>query len=238
MGNRAAGTSLAQAHPVPSVLHGPRRLGPKSRHADRAVRDRLLPRRGRGGPRGRGRPRPRRDHRAGPFPVPVPRRERVPPGDRARLSAPGHRASPRRRPEPPHGPFHGDPRRRYDHRARHGVCLDPGSTRRHDAAAAGPCDPGDRPRTGAAGQPYGRSGRAGQRRGIPADRLLLRPAPRRLPQYDRPAVRQPVRAESRPARRRSVRSDPADGGRASGSPATDVRRYPAMRWICSGKRPR
>ncbi len=42
---------------------------------------------GRGDPRGGGRARPRRHHRAGPFPLPVPRRTGLPPGDLARLSA-------------------------------------------------------------------------------------------------------------------------------------------------------
>ena len=52
----------------------------------------LLPRRGRGDPRGRRRPGPRRRHRAGPLPLPVPRRAGLPPGDLARLPAPRRRS--------------------------------------------------------------------------------------------------------------------------------------------------
>ena len=59
----------------------------------------LLPRRGRRGARGGGRAGARRDHRARSLPLPVPRGERVPPRDLARLPAPRHRAAPGRRPD-------------------------------------------------------------------------------------------------------------------------------------------
>ena len=73
-------------------------------------RDGLLPRRGGGDPRGGRRPGPRRRHRAGPLPLPVPRRAGLPPGDLARLPAPRRRAGARRRPEQAHDPHHGDGR--------------------------------------------------------------------------------------------------------------------------------
>ena len=89
---------MAQAHPVPPLVPArARRLDAARRRCDPPRRDGLLPRRGRGGPRGGRRPGPRGRHRAGPLPLPVPRRERVPPGDLAGLPAPRRRARAGRR---------------------------------------------------------------------------------------------------------------------------------------------
>ena len=60
------------------------------------------------------------------------------------------------------------------------------------------------PGAGTAGQPHGRPGGLGRRRRLPADGLLLRPAPRRLPQPHGPVVRQPLRPQPGPARAASV----------------------------------
>ena len=99
-------------------------------------------------------------------------------------------------------------------------------------------DPRDRPRAGAAGQPHRRPGRPGRRRRVPADRVLLRAHPRRLPQPDRPPVRQPFRPRPGPAGRRRLR--PGRGPRRAVSGA--ARRRPTAtspaQPICSGTRRR
>ena len=62
-----------------------------------------------------------------------------------------------------------------------------------------------RARARAAGQPRRRPRRAGRRRRLPADRVLLRPHPRRLPEHDRAALRQPLRPRPGPPGRRRLR---------------------------------
>ena len=98
-----------------------------------------------------------------------------------------------RRPDQALHPLCRDAGRRHDHRPRHRLL--PG------ARSAGPL-PEDRPRpdaarhrpgTGTPGQPRRRPGRAGQRCRLSAHRQLLRPHPRRFPQHDRAALRQPLR---------------------------------------------
>ena len=179
--------------------------GRKPGEASGHRRHRLLPRRGGGDPRGRGRPGPRRRHRAGAFPLPVPRRAGLSPGDLARLPAPRGRAGAGRRPEQADDPHDGDGGRRHVGRPRDGLL--PGG--RGAGRLPGP-DPGRgaarrRPGAGTAGQPHRRPGRAGRRRRLPADRLLLRAAPRRFPQPDRAPVRQPVRPRPGAAGRRRLR---------------------------------
>ena len=74
----------------------------------------------------------RRHHRAGPLPLPVPRRGRAPPGDLARLPAPRRRAGAASAgPTARTHPLHGDARRRHDHRPRDGLLPgDRGARRR------------------------------------------------------------------------------------------------------------
>ena len=136
-------------------------------------RDRLLPGRRRGGPRGRGRPGPRRRHRAGTFPLPVPRRARVSPGDLARLPASRRRAGAasaartsgrsttwRRSPATPRSamrPPTARPSKRW-----------PAASRRPGAGAAR-----HRAGTGTAGQSHRRPRRAGRRRRLSADRCPI-----------------------------------------------------------------
>ena len=92
--------SLVQAGPLSRLVPPrPRRLGPEAGRGAGRRRHGLLPRRRGGDPRGRGRPGSRRRHRAGAFPLPVPRRAGLSPGDLARLSAPRRRAGARRRAE-------------------------------------------------------------------------------------------------------------------------------------------
>ncbi len=88
----------------------------------------------------------------------------------------------------------------------------------------GPCRGAARHRPGAgtAGQPHRRPGRPGRRRGVPADRLVLRPNSRRLPEPDRPAVRQPFRPRHDPARRRRLRPRRRPSGAVSGTPGGGV----------------
>ena len=59
--------------------------------------------------------------------------------------------------------------------------------------------------------------------GLPADRLVLRPPPRRLPQPDGPAVRQPLRPRPGPAGRRRLR--PGRGPASSSAWSASKRRY-------------
>ena len=93
VGRRARGPSVAEADPLPALG---RRGG---RRAAIGVTD-FFRMRGRGGPRGGRRAGARRHHRAGPLPLPVPRRGRPPPGDLARLPAPRRRAGAGRRARP------------------------------------------------------------------------------------------------------------------------------------------
>ena len=62
-----------------------------------------------------------------------------------------------------------------------------------------------RARARAPGEPHRRPRRAGRRRRLPADRGLLRPAARRLPEPDGRALRQPLRARPGPPGRRRLR---------------------------------
>ena len=106
----SSGRSPSSAGSCPTAIPGSSRSASTARIAPATTRGasttgetghrrhRLLPGRGRGGPRGRGRPGPRRRHRAGALPLPVPRRAGVPPRDLARLPAPRRRARARRRP--------------------------------------------------------------------------------------------------------------------------------------------
>jgi hypothetical protein len=84
----------------------------------------------------------RGDHRAGPLSLPVPRGERVPPRDLARLPAPGHRAPPRRRPDSQDRALHGDARRRHDARSRDRLLPRRGSPRPDPRPGEGPVHPG------------------------------------------------------------------------------------------------
>ena len=99
---------------------------------------------------------------------------------------------------------------------------------------------GDRPGAGAARQPHRRPRRAGRRRGLPAHRFLLRAAPRRLPEPDGAALRQPLRPRPGPAgRRRRSTSNATRAARAAAS-ACDRRSrdVPERRRTCSGTRRR
>ena len=185
-----------------------RRIGPgttrgRASRCDPAGRHRLLPRRGRRGARGRRRPGARRRHRAGPLPLPVPRRARASPRDRARLPAPRRRAGARRRPDEAHAsttwrrspatPRSATRPPTARRSKRSPACRVPRARRgaaRHRARAR------------AARQPHRRPRRAGGRRRLPADRLVLRPHPRRLPEHDGAALRQPLRPRPGPPRRR------------------------------------
>ena len=142
---------------------------------------RLLPRRGRGGPRGGGRTGARRRHRARALPLPVPRRERASPRDRARLPAPRRRARLLRRPGTPS-------RYRWSRRWR---ATPPSATplayaRAVEALAGVEVPPrargapGGGARARAARQPRRRPRRPGRRRRLPARRRRLRPAPGRV----------------------------------------------------------
>ena len=176
-------------------------------------RHRLLPRRGRGGPRGGRRPGPRRRHRAGPLPLPVPRRARS--STWRSRSATSTAAS--------SGRCVGGPDKRTIHmmetlagdthdRPRHGLL--PGG---RSALAGARCPPAPRrcaaspwswsgwPTTSAT------SGRWPATSAFLPDRVLLRAHPRRLPQPDRPALRQPLRPRPGPARRRRLRPGRATG---------------------------
>ena len=81
-----------------------------------------------------------------------------------------------------------------------------------------------RPGARTAGQPHGRPRGPGRRRRLPADRLVLRPAPRRLPQPDGPAVRQPLRPRPGPAGRRRLRPGRRPQRAVPGTPGRGVPR--------------
>ena len=98
---------------------------------------------------------------------------------------------------------------------------------------------GDRAGTGAAGQPHRRPGRAGRRRGLSADGVVLRADSRRLSEHDRAALRQPVRPRTGPARRRGVRSRRGARRRSSRERlAAALARCDRGRRICCGTRRR
>ena len=129
-------------------------------------------------------PGPRRRHRAGPFPLPVPRRAGLPPGDLAGLPAPRGRAGARRRARTSGPSTTMETRgRRHVGRPRDGLLPGGRSAGRLPGAAPGRGAPRRRPGAGAAGQPHRRPRRPGRRRRLPADRFLLRPAPRRFPEH-------------------------------------------------------
>ncbi len=114
--------SLVQAGSFPCLVPTrPRRLGQEAGRATSHRRHGLLPRRRGGDPRGSRRARPRRHHRAGAFPLPVPRRAGLPPGDFARLPASGGRAGARRRAEQAHHPHDGGGGRGHLGRPCHGL---------------------------------------------------------------------------------------------------------------------
>ncbi len=207
VGRPPGGPSLAQADPLPPLVPArPGRLGSRGRGRDPARRDRLLPGRGRGGPRGGRRAGARRRHRAGPLPLPVPRRARASTWrSRWATSTAASSAPWSGGPTPRTHPLHGDAGRRHDDRPRHGLLPGGGGAGRLPRPGAGRGAARHRPGAGAAGQPHRRPGRAGRRRRLPADRVLLRPAPRRLPEPDRAALRQPLRPRPGAARRRGVR---------------------------------
>ncbi len=188
-----------------------------------------------------GRPGPRRRHRAGPLPLPVPRRGGVPPRDLA--SATSTAASSAR--------SSAAPTARSIHYAetagrRHHASATPPPTARSSRRSPGCRVPArgagaarHRARARAAGQPRRRPRRAGRRRRLPADRLLLRPHPRRLPQPDRAALRQPLRPRPGAARRRRLRPRrrraPTRSARAPRRAPARRRRRPSS---CSGTRRR
>ena len=123
----------------------------------------------RGDPRGRRRPGARRRHRAGPLPLPVPRRGRPSPGNLARLPAPRRRARARRRAGPAHActTWRRWPATRRSATPRPTARAVEALAGRRVSARARRCAAS--PRTGAAGQPHRRSRRAGRRRRLPAD---------------------------------------------------------------------
>ena len=237
MGPCAAGPSLAEAPAVPSfVPAGARCLGPDRRPAARAVRHGFLPRGGRGRPRGGGRTGACGDHRTGPLPLPVPRRGGAAPGDFARLPAPRHRTRAAWRSASAHHPSPGNAGGRHHHRPCPGLLPGPGGAGGLPGPRPGPVAAGRRPGTGAPGEPHGRSRRAGGGCGFPADGVLLRPAPRRFPEHDRVAVRQPLRARLRAPRRRRVRCRPPAAGRPAHAAGRGVSRHGRSRQPALGNR--
>ena len=116
--------------------------------------DRLLRDGGRRGPRGGRRPGPRRHHRAGPFPLPMPRRDRLSPGDLPGLSASRRGTGDARRPRSTHDPLHGDARRRQHRRARDGLLPRRRGAQRYPRSRPRPGASRRGPGIGAGGQPY------------------------------------------------------------------------------------
>ena len=236
------GPPVAQAGPLPARSRGRARRLAAAPGADPAGRHRLLPRRGRGGPRGRRRPGARRHHRARPLPLPVPRRDGLPPRDLARLPAPRRRARAGRRARHAHAsttprPLAGDTTIGHAHR------LLPGRSRRSPARACPPRAPGAarRSRSSWSGSPTTPATSARW----PATSASCPTAsycgrhPRRLPEPDRAALRQPLRPRPGAARAASAststrRARPNCCERLDAR-ATRRRRAPST---CSGTRPR
>ncbi len=186
--------------PKPVRFQKPYRV-PGGRSA--GARDRrhgLLPRRRPGDPRGRGGPGARRHHRARPLPLPVPRRDTCC-TSRSRSATSTAASSARSMRRPATGARLPLRRDRWPatppigHGLAYCAALRGAGGRRVPPRGAGAAR--RRARARAAGQPHRRPRRPGRRRRLPADRLLLRPAPRRLPQPDGAPLRQPLRPRPR-----------------------------------------
>ena len=201
VGRRARGHPVAQAGPLPR-----RRAADGGRRRRPAVVTDFFRVEGDGGPRGGGRAGPRRGHRARPLPVPVPRRDGAPPRDLARLPAPRRRA----------GAASAGPTSGRSTTWRRWPATRPSATPRPTPGASRRSRGVEVPRAGAGAPRRSRWSSSGSPTTSatsgrwPATSASCRPRrycgrhPRRLPQHDRAALRQPLRPRPGAARAASA----------------------------------
>ena len=210
LGHHPGRPPVAQADPLPA--HGDGAAGGCNRG------HRFLPHGGRGGARGGGRPGARRGHRARPLPVPVPRGGRPSPGDLPRLPAPRRRARAR-------AAGRTGARVHYvetlagDTTIGHATayCHAHGGARRAAACRRGPWRCAASPWSWSGWPTTSATWARWPATSASCRRALLRPDPRRLPEPDRAALRQPLRPRpGRARRRRASTSSPSWPGSCCG----------------------